>query len=59
LAHAEEVSGKRAREALLEYRDEVVLSKRLVTIMRDLPVELDLDALRVTGPDRERLKELF
>ncbi|MDX1674997.1 MAG: DNA polymerase I [Longimicrobiales bacterium] len=59
LEHAEEVSGKRAREALLGYRDEILLSKKLVTIMEDLPVELDLEALQVTGPDRDRLKELF
>ncbi len=59
LAHADEVSGKRAREALQEYRDEILLSKKLVTIMEELPVELDLEALEVTGPDRERLKELF
>ncbi|MFO7893440.1 MAG: DNA polymerase I [Longimicrobiales bacterium] len=59
LAHADEVSGKRAREALQEYRDEILLSKQLVTIMEDLPVELDLEALEVTGPDRDRLKELF
>ncbi len=59
LAHADEVSGKRAREALQEYHDEVVLSKELVTIMEDLPMELDLEALEVTSPDRDRLKELF
>ena len=59
LEHAEKVSGKRAREALQEYHDEIVLSKKLVTIMKDLPVELDLEALEVTGPDRDRLKELF
>ncbi len=59
LEKAGEVSGKRAREALLEYRDEVVLSKKLVTIMRDLPVELDLAALAVSEPDSDRLKELF
>jgi DNA polymerase-1 len=59
LAAADEVSGKRAREALQDYRDQVILSKKLVTIMRDLPVELDLDALRVGEPDRERLKQLF
>ncbi|MFW6206027.1 MAG: DNA polymerase I, partial [Gemmatimonadota bacterium] len=59
LAHADEVGGKRAREALQEYGDQIRLSKRLVTIMEDLPLELDLDALEVTSPDRERLKELF
>jgi DNA polymerase-1 len=59
LEHAEEVRGKRAREALLEYEDQIRLSKELVTIMEDLPLELDLEALEVTGPDRDRLKELF
>jgi DNA polymerase-1 len=59
LAHAEDVKGKRAREALLEYRDQVLLSKKLVTIMTELPVDLDLKALELTEPDRDRLKELF
>ncbi len=56
---AEGISGKRAREALLEHADAVRLSKELVTIKEELPVELDLEALKVTEPDRERLKELF
>jgi DNA polymerase I len=59
LERAHEVSGKRAREALLECRDDVLLSKRLVTIMTDLPISLDLGALQVGEPDRERLKTLF
>jgi DNA polymerase I len=59
LERAGEVSGKRAREALLECREAIVLSKHLVTIMTDLPIELDLEALAVGEPDRERLKALF
>jgi DNA polymerase I len=59
LEHAEEVRGKRAREALLASRDDVLLSKRLVTIMTDLPIDLDLDTLAVADPDRDRLKALF
>ena len=59
LERAEDVKGKRAREALQEYRDQVLLSKKLVTIMRDLPMELDLGALEVCEPDRDRLKQLF
>jgi DNA polymerase I len=59
LEHAHEVSGKRAREALLACRDEILLSKRLVTIMTDLPIDLDLEALAVKEPDRARLKALF
>jgi DNA polymerase I len=59
LEHAEEVSGKRAREALIACRDDILLSKQLVTIMTDLPIELDLEALSVEEPDRDRLKTLF
>ncbi len=59
LAHAGEVSGKRAREALEEHAEDVRLSKELVTIREDLPVELDLEGLRVVEPDRERLRDLF
>jgi DNA polymerase-1 len=59
LAHAEEIEGKRVRNALLEYPDMARLSKELVTIRLDVPVELDLEALARTEPDRERLREIF
>jgi len=59
LEHADEVSPPRARTSLLENAEDVRLSKRLVTIMTDLPVDLDLDALKVGDPDSERLRRVF
>ena len=59
LAHAEEIKQKRPREALLQHAEAARLSKRLVTIHTDLPVELDLKALELEEPDRARLRELF
>ncbi|MGH7475897.1 MAG: DNA polymerase I [Longimicrobiales bacterium] len=59
LAHVNDIAGKRARESLQQYREDVLLSKELVTIRCDLPVELDLNALRVREPDRDRLREIF
>jgi len=59
LAHAAEISGKRARESLTENAGQVRLSKRLVTIQTDVPVELDLQRLRVQDPDRDKLRNLF
>ncbi len=59
LAHAGEITAKRAREALEAHRDDALLSKRLVTIHTDLPVPLDLEALRRKEPDRPRLKDIF
>ena len=58
LVHASEIPGKRAREAVSQYADLARLSRELVTIRRDVPVPLDLDALRVRPPDTARLTEL-
>lgn len=59
LARAAEVSNKRAREALQNHGEDVRLSKELVTIKTDLPVELDLEALKTREPDHGRLRQLF
>ncbi len=59
LGHAADVSKKRPREALLQFHDQALLSKELVTIRDDLPMTLDLEALRVREPDATRLRELY
>ncbi len=59
LAHSKDLTGKRARESLTENAELVRLSKRLVTIQTDVPIELDLESLRVQEPDREVLRKLF
>jgi DNA polymerase I len=59
LAHATEIPKKRPREALLEQTANARLSKELVTIRDDLPIQLDLQQLRVREPDFSRLKQLF
>jgi DNA polymerase-1 len=57
--HLDEVSSTRFRNALEEGRDMAFLSKHLVTITADVPVDLDLEACRVHAIDRERVTELF
>ena len=59
LAHAADIPGKRAREALLAHQEEARLSRDLVTIRRDVPVHLDLTALREGLPAVDRLQTLF
>ena len=59
LAKAAEIPGKRPREALLANADNARLSRQLVTLKRDVPVELDLEQLRVRMPDTETLAALF
>ncbi|HXQ28429.1 MAG TPA: DNA polymerase I [Gemmatimonadales bacterium] len=59
LAHAAEIPGKRAREAVVRDTELARLSRDLVTIRLDAPVGLDLDTLRVRAPDTERLTALL
>ncbi len=59
LARAAAVAAKRPREALLEQGDNARLSRELVTILRDVPVELELDRFVVQPPDRPRLAEVL
>ncbi|MHB1191479.1 MAG: DNA polymerase I [Longimicrobiales bacterium] len=59
LERTAEVHPPRARMSLEENAEQVRLSRRLVTIMTDLPVALDLDELKVQEPDAPRLRDLF
>jgi len=59
LARAAEVPAKRPREALIQYAAEARLSRELVTIRRDVPVDLDLEVMAAVEPDRERLLRLL
>jgi DNA polymerase-1 len=59
LARAGEVTAKRAREALLAQADSARLSRELVTIKCDVPVELDAGALIPHEPDRDAVIRLL
>jgi DNA polymerase-1 len=59
LDHAAEVERKTYRESLQNNRENVMLSKQLVTIDCNVPVELDVDAMKAGEPDVETLRALF
>ncbi len=59
LDRLDEVESTRARNALEEHGEDALLSKELVTIRTDAPVELDLERFRREEPDRRRLRDLF
>jgi DNA polymerase-1 len=58
LSRASEVKGKRAREALEQYPAEARLSKQLVTIKTDVPVEVTLEQLAPAEMDRAAVLRL-
>ncbi len=58
LDSTEELKGKQ-KENLENFREQALLSKRLATIALDVPVEADFEAMRVQGPDAEKLSAVF
>jgi DNA polymerase I len=59
LDHADEVEKKTYRESLQNNREVVLLSKQLVTIDTNVPIELDVEAMRMGEPDIDSLRVLF
>ncbi|HKW70364.1 MAG TPA: DNA polymerase I [Candidatus Dormibacteraeota bacterium] len=59
LDRLEELPEGRLKTALSANADNVRLGKRMVTIVRDVPVELDLDRARWTRYDYDRARRVF
>ena len=59
LDRADEVKKKTYRESLQNNRDNILLSKELVTIQTNVPVEFSLDAMRTQPPDNAACRALF
>jgi DNA polymerase I len=58
VAHAGELKGKQ-KELMLQYGEQAILSKKLATIITDVPVAFDEEQLRYTGPIVDILKPIF
>ncbi len=59
LDRAAEVEKKTYRESLQNNRDNILLSKQLVTIDTDVAVDLDVAAMKAGEPDVDALRALF
>ncbi|HUW96866.1 MAG TPA: DNA polymerase I [Anaerolineae bacterium] len=57
--HLEEIDSTRAKKALTGQEEQALLSKRLATIVTDVPISLDLELCRTGDYDREEVTELF
>jgi len=59
LDHAAEVERKTYRESLQNNREQILMSKELVTIKCDVDIELDIENMHAGNPDIEALRALF
>lgn len=59
LDNADQAPGKKLSENLKTYRDQAFMSRELVRLNTELPIELDWEECRVSAPDHQLLHELF
>ncbi|SFB31480.1 DNA polymerase I [Clostridium frigidicarnis] len=60
LNNIDEIKGKKLKENLMEYREQAVFSKKLATIMINVPVEIDLDEIKSNKKlNIEGLRQMF
>ena len=58
LEHTDQLKGK-MREKVENAKDDIKMSKYLATIRTDVPIALNLDELKVTTPDADKLRTIF
>lgn len=58
LQHSDEIKGK-LREKVENAVEDIKMSKFLATIRTDVPMQLDLDELKVEQPDETKLRAIF
>ncbi len=58
IANTDRLKGK-MREKVEAAVDDIKMSKFLATIRTDVPIDLDLDELKVNAPDEAKLREIF
>ncbi len=56
--HIDDIKGKK-KEKLLEFKDQILLNKKLTTIDCCVPIKVDFDELNIKEYDRGKLLEIF
>ncbi|KEH99587.1 DNA polymerase I [Clostridium botulinum] len=60
LENVENISGKKMKQNLIEYREQAIFSKKLATICTNVPIEIDLEEIKSKeNYDIEGVRQLF
>lgn len=60
LNNIDEVSGKKLKENLMNYREQAIFSKKLATIITEVPIDMDLSDIKSKETsNQEALRKLF
>jgi DNA polymerase-1 len=59
IANVSSIANEKLREKVIAFKDQAMMSKELATIILDVPVGFDEEFLKLTMPDREKLKAIL
>lgn len=59
LENIDQISGKKRKENLTNHKDDAILSKRLATIVTDVPIKIDLDQCEMGEPESDKVVDIF
>jgi len=59
LEQADHVKGEKLKKNLKAFRESAIMSRKLVTINRFVPLETDMEELKVGPPEQEKLARIF
>jgi DNA polymerase I len=59
LEHVEEIQNQRLRQIIEDNQQQARMSKRLATIVREVPIEVDFTDYLWEAPDKDKLVELY
>lgn len=59
IEHIKDIKNPKLREKVEAYKEQALVSKQLATIILDVPVEFEENALQYTEPDTQKLKDLL
>ena len=59
LSSIDQITGAKRKQNLTEHADNARMSKMLATMVRDIPIDLDLEAEFTRTPDRANLRQVF
>jgi len=57
--HVDEIRGPKTQQNVIDAKEQVMLNKRLVTIVTDLDIEYDAESCRLQDFDRDKIVALF
>ena len=57
--HLDRITKKKQKENLTNFQDQAFLSRRLVTIDTDAPIDFDADSMAMDAPDTDLLGQIF